>query len=143
MKQSEKVVKGKISSGCDHIAIFTNNAKKLEFFYREKMGFKKEKEELLPKSLMQRIFGIASDCMFIRLFSDTVKVELFQPTAFRLKERENSLSGYNHWGYTVADRDKFCQRLKKKKANMIKFNRGNHVVYFIRDPDGNSIEIRD
>jgi catechol 2,3-dioxygenase-like lactoylglutathione lyase family enzyme len=49
-----------ISAGCDRIGIFTNNGDRSAQFYTEKMGFEKEKEEILPESLMNSLFGVPS-----------------------------------------------------------------------------------
>ena len=142
VKKSEKVAKGKISARCDHIAIFTNNAQRLLVFYVKIMGFRKEREEILPESIMKSIFGIVSECRFITLAAGGARIELFQPLSVRLKKRRNAFTGYNHWGYVVDDREKFCQDLEMKKVHILKVKRGDHFVYFVRDPDGNRIEIR-
>jgi catechol 2,3-dioxygenase-like lactoylglutathione lyase family enzyme len=86
VKQSEKAAKGKISARCDHIAIFTNNAQRVLVFYVKIMGFRKEREEALPESIMKSIFGIASECRFITLAAGGARIELFQPLKVRLKK---------------------------------------------------------
>ena len=128
---------------CDHIGIFTNNSKRLLSFYIKKLGFRKQKETILPKSIVKSIFGISSDCRFIRLISDNVMIEMFEPLSIRGHRRINNITGYNHWGYCVGDRKKFVQVLKRQKVKIIKVKRNNHLVYFIKDPDGNRIEIRE
>ncbi|KPJ72078.1 hypothetical protein AMJ52_07520 [candidate division TA06 bacterium DG_78] len=127
---------------CDHIGIFTNNSKELENFYIKILEFKKEKEEILPKSIFRSIFEIATDCRFIRLKTNNMKLEIFQPLSIRAKKRINDMIGINHWGYCVANRKKFVQKLKQKKVNVTEVKRNEHVIYFITDPDGNKIEIR-
>jgi catechol 2,3-dioxygenase-like lactoylglutathione lyase family enzyme len=139
---------------CDHIGILTNNASKLADFYIHKLGFKKEKQEILPASLAKPIFGISSDCQFIRLASAKIdsarsslrskgiKIEIFQPRSLCFSDKL-MVRGYNHWGFCVNDKKKFCQELKRKKVRIIEAKRNGHSVYFIKDPDGNRIEIRD
>lgn len=51
--------------------------------------------------------------------------------------------GYNHWGLRVNNRVAFCRSLKKKRVKVIEITRNNRKVYFIKDPDGNLIEMRD
>jgi catechol 2,3-dioxygenase-like lactoylglutathione lyase family enzyme len=139
---------------CDHIGILTNNANRLADFYIHKLGFKKEKQEILPASLMKPIFGISTDCQFIRLESARinsarsslgskgVKIEIFQPHSLCLNGKLR-VRGYNHWGFCVSDKKKFCQELKRKKVSIIEVKRNGRMVFFIKDPDGNRIEIRD
>ncbi len=128
---------------CDHIGLLTSNAKRLLRFYTTTLGFKKTKEELLPTSIMKPVFNIACDCIFIKLVSGNVMIELFEPTSLSMRRRLNSTAGIHHWGYCVGDREKFVSRLKKKNVKIITIKRNDHSVYFISDPDGNRIEIRD
>lgn len=128
---------------CDHIGIFTNNSKKLANFYTKKLGFKKSKEEILDKSIFRTIFDIADDCKFIRLLSGNIMVEIFEPVSTRVHKGIKNIRGYNHWGYCVADKEKSVQKLRRKRVKIIQVKRNDHVVYFITDPDGNRIEIRE
>ncbi len=128
---------------CDHIGLYTNNAKRLVNFYTKKLAFKKTKEEILDKSIFKEIFGISADCRFIRLVSDNIMLEIFEPiNRSPYKNIKNSI-GYNHWGYCVKDRKKFVQQLRKKRVKIIEIRRNDHIVYFVIDPDENRIEIRD
>lgn len=135
-------MKGK-NHRCDHIGIFTNNSRKLLNFYIKKLGFRKEKESILPKSIVKSIFDVSYACKFIRLVSGDMMIEIFEPTSPRMRKRIKNSIGYNHWGYCVDNRKKFVQKLKQKKVNVIEVKRNDHIVYFITDPDENRIEIRE
>jgi catechol 2,3-dioxygenase-like lactoylglutathione lyase family enzyme len=136
-------MRNKIIQACDHIGLYTNNSKKLEKFYLKILGFKKEKEEILPKSIFKLIFGIPTDCRFIRLYADNMKLEIFEPISTPAKKRVANIASINHWGFCVEDRKKFVQKLKIKKVKIIEVKRNGHTVYFVTDPDGNRIEIRE
>jgi len=127
---------------CDHIGILTDRSERLVNFYVTMLGFKKEKEEILAKAIIKQIFGISANCKFIRLVMDEVIIEIFEPISSCVHARINSIIGYNHWGYCVADKKRFIQSLKRRKVNIIEVKRNEHVVYFVRDPDGNLVEIR-
>jgi len=43
----------------------------------------------------------------------------------------------------VGNREAFVQKMKEKGVAIIEVQRNDHLVYFIKDPDGNLIEIRD
>ena len=73
---------------------------------------------------------------------DKFKIELFEPLNKRTKSVLKA-SGNHHWGFCVKDRTKFCSSLKKKRVPLIELDRGGFISYFIKDPDGNMIEIRD
>jgi len=133
---------------CDHLGFFTNDADRLVDFYRDAFGFAVEKEDILPSSVVRQIFGISASCRFIKLaagghFLSPVKLELFQPLARKLGRRRNGLVGCNHWGLRVGDRMEFVRAFRKQGISVIEARRGKHSVYFVRDPDGNRIELRD
>jgi catechol 2,3-dioxygenase-like lactoylglutathione lyase family enzyme len=128
---------------CDHVAILTNDSVRLEGFYKRNWGFKKEKEEVLPKSIGKLVLGIDSDCRFLRLVSPAMKIEIFQPCSSKLKSRPRNITGYSHWGLKVGDKEKFCRSLRRRKVKVTLVQRESHTVYFAEDPDGNKIEIRD
>jgi len=131
-----------IAPGCDHIGILTKDRRRLERFYVEKLKFKRERRDTLPKSLMKAIFGIESECELSRLVSGEVKIEIFEPGSTQAKKRAQKVAGYNHWGYCVGDREKFVQVLKRRGVRTIEVKRDVRTVYFVVDPDGNRIEIR-
>jgi catechol 2,3-dioxygenase-like lactoylglutathione lyase family enzyme len=136
-------MKQKIFKTCDHIGIFTNDYKRLVDFYIKKLGFEKEKEEILSKTIMKSIFGIFSDCKFVRMASGDIKIEIFSPINKTSRRKFDHTDGYNHWALCVGKREKFLQILKRKKVKILEVKRNNHLVYFIHDPDGNKIEIKE
>jgi len=133
----------RIHKNFDHIGIFTYQYKRLGDFYITKLGFEIVKEEILSKSIMEPIFGIKSDCKFARLASDNIKIEIFNPIRGTPRKRSNYTIGFNHWALCLIDREKFFQKLKKLKVKILEVKRNDHSVYFIHDPDGNKIEIKD
>lgn len=133
----------KSNHGCDHIGLYTNNSKKLVNFYTKNLAFKKVKEDILERSIFEQIFGIAADCHFVRLVSGSVMLEIFQPTKRRARRVIRNSIGINHWGYCVGNREKFVRRLRNQRIPIIEIERKDHLVYFVADPDGNRIEIRE
>ena len=136
-------MKEKFLKTCDHIGIITNNYRRLVNFYTKKLEFTVEKEEKLSKSVMRTVFGLASEGGFTRLVSGNARIEIFHITSGHLKQRTNTTIGYNHWALRVEDKDKFIRKIMKKGVKIIHIKRTDHSVYFIKDPDGNRIEIKD
>jgi catechol 2,3-dioxygenase-like lactoylglutathione lyase family enzyme len=135
-------MKDKIFKKCDHIGIFTTHYKRMVDFYMNKLGFNKEKEELLSKTIMKSIFGIFSDCKFVRMASGDIKIEIFSPINKTSRRKLDHTGGYNHWALCVGKREKFLRILKRKKVKILEVKRNDHSVYFIHDPDRNKIEIK-
>lgn len=139
------------TGSCDHVGFFTNNSARLVRFYREELGFTLEKEELLPASIMRPIFGLPHPCRLIKLTASSgrraarppLKVEIFHPVGVRLARRRNGIVGCNHCSFTVGDKKLFLRKLRRRGVPLTEVRRNGHSVFFIKDPDGNRIEIRD
>lgn len=92
---------------------------------------------------MRSVFGLTSEGAFTRLVSGKARIEIFCITSGALKKKTNATIGYHHWAMHVGDKNKFIGKLIKKGVRIIHIKRNNHSVYFIQDPDGNRIEIKD
>ena len=52
--------------------------------------------------------------------------------------------GYNHFSIEVGNKQRFCERLARESGvKIIKIERSGSYTYFIKDPDGNLIEVRE
>jgi catechol 2,3-dioxygenase-like lactoylglutathione lyase family enzyme len=128
---------------CDHIGIFTRNLKPMKKFYMDVLGFSLDSESKLSGEIMGKIFGYAHDCHFIKLYKDGFLIELFSPISKESHTPGTRMTGLNHWGYCVADRRSFIEGLYRKDQATVEIDRNGRKVYFVIDPDGNPIEIRD
>lgn len=128
---------------CDHIGILTNDAQRLIRFYTKKLDFRKIKEDVLDASTFGIIFGFSVSTRFIKLSTDGLMLELFEPLKKKARSNTMNTTGLNHFGYCVKNRRDYVKRLQKKKVKIIEIKRNGHTVYFVSDPDGNRIEIRE
>ncbi len=126
---------------CDHIGLFTNDPERLLDFYTRIMEFDKISDSILDKSIMKSIFGINIKCRFIKLSKGELMLEIFTP--IEQKSQVQTKIGINHFGYKQNNKIKFVQRLKEQGQNLITIKKNNHSIYFIKDPDGNLIELRE
>ena len=126
---------------CHHFGILARNPEKLKDFYIKDLGFEQEETRLLPADLVNRIFGIPSPCTLTKLKSGSLVLEIFFLTERHTEKRESVTSGYNHWGMGVEDKKRFVRDLKRKNVPLIEVERSGHVIYFVKDPEENLIEI--
>ena len=126
---------------CHHIGIFTNNPRELARFYTEKLGFKIGETKEVPEDLVKKIFGIPSSCRLTKLKLGQVIIEILSPDNLNLKKRLNDVSGYNHWGLAVQNKEDFCRMLKKQGVKILKYKKNGHTIFFAKDPEGNLVEI--
>lgn len=142
-------MKARLSGGCDHLGLFTDDVDRLALFYGEAFGFTVEKDEVLSLDLARSIFGVKSACRFVKLAAAdreggaVVALELFQPLDVKLDSRRGTAAGYNHWGLRVGDRAEVARALRNRGVPVVEVDRKGHSVFFVKDPDGNLIELRD
>jgi catechol 2,3-dioxygenase-like lactoylglutathione lyase family enzyme len=128
---------------CDHIGLFTANAERMKEFYIHALDFEFGGETILAGSVVSSIFGIGSDCRFLKLHRDGFMLEIFEPLSPPSQEHEASRFGVNHWGFCTAERDLLLEKLRRECIPIIEIEKQGHRIYFLIDPDGNRIELRE
>jgi len=126
---------------CNHIGLFSQYPDKLLPFYTEKLGFESQGSKSISKEWMIQIFGMPAACQLIKLRYGSAVVEIFVPRVEGLKNRITPSVGYNHWGLSVEDKEAYVRRLEKVGVPILKLEGTGKFIYFIRDPEGNLIEI--
>lgn len=126
-----------------HIGIFTNQPQALINFYTKKLGFKIISHSPITKNIIRKIFKVNCDCVLSKLVCGEAALEIFSSHSKIFKKNKEEQSGYNHWSFIVEDKTRFCEKLSQKKVKIIKVARNGYYTYFVRDPDGNRIEIQD
>lgn len=129
-------------AGCDHIGLTTADADRLIPFYVKKLGFALVKEGTLSRAIVRPLLGLTSACRFVVLVLGRAKVELFEPTAMVVRKKLASQAGINHWGFTVGDKAAFAGQLRRRKVPVIEVVKDGRKIYFVKDPDGNRLELR-
>lgn len=112
-------------------------------FYTQVLGFRIGGDSTLSRSIMEKIFGIDAECRFIKLYKERFMVEIFQPLNRKSVAHAATPVGMNHWGFCVEDRVAFVERLRADGVSVKEIDRNGRSAYFLQDPDGNRIEIRD
>jgi catechol 2,3-dioxygenase-like lactoylglutathione lyase family enzyme len=132
-----------MKQACDHIGFFTAHAEAMKEFYTRILGFEPGNETELSKSVVENIFGIAERCRFIKLHKNGFMLEIFEPISSETQMPTSGKVGINHWGYCVADRTHLIEKLRKDSIPVIEIKRDGRNAYFLVDPDGNRIELRE
>jgi catechol 2,3-dioxygenase-like lactoylglutathione lyase family enzyme len=130
-----------MSGECNHIGLFSQNPEELVRFYTEKMDFEPQGSKSISKEWMTQIFGMTAPCLLIKLLFGSVALEIFVPQSKKLKGRIIPSEGYNHWGLGVEDKEAFVDKIEKKGIPVLKLEAVGRFIYFVKDPEGNLIEI--
>lgn len=127
-----------------HLGIWVRDLGRSGEFYDRILGFEKKYDYRLPAELVRTIFGRPVDCQVEVHQRQAVSVELFQPdTAMSANPPDPRAAGINHFSLKVDDTVSFCRRAGEKGAEVLEIPRKDHSVFFLKDPDGILIEIKD
>ncbi len=124
-----------------HIGITCSDINRSERFYLEHFGLKKIKEIDAPAAWMKNIFNINSPAKLVYLKSEDAVIELFHFSEAGLKPTLGSIS---HFALTVKNRKHAFEKFKNDGFKTIFNDKGDgDYTYFIKDPDGVLIELKD
>ena len=124
-----------------HLGLFSRNASILIRFYTEKLGFREGESRTVARNLMEDIFGLAEESRMTKLVRDDLTLEIFSLPDVAPASQAECRIGFNHFGLWVEDKEAFCRTAEEHGATVIKSAYRDRFIYFIRDPDGNRIEI--
>lgn len=130
-----------MSLKCHHIGMITNKPRNLIDFYCVKLGFEELGTTMVSQDLMEHIFGVRSPCTLTKMGRDKILLEVIHPQRLELSQKSVDTAGMNHWSLGVKNRDSFVAELKEKDVTFVEFQKDEKTIIFLKDPDGNLVEI--
>ncbi|HDT11596.1 MAG TPA: VOC family protein [bacterium] len=124
----------------NHIGLITRNLEAMINYYISVLGFKKGESRVLSRELMKAIFGITAEGKMTKLHYGKVVLEIFSCEE-GLQDKNILICGYNHWGLSVDDKETFIREKQAAGAFVKKIKYKDRFIYFIKDPEGNLIEV--
>ena len=107
-------------------------------FYEGVLDLKKIKSGTLDRVFGKQLFGISQECEMILYGNEDFRIEVF--VAF--SDPKMKLP-YVHVCIEVNDRKSFAKKCEKAGVTVKRIPRGDHVIVFIEDYDGNLFEIKE
>jgi catechol 2,3-dioxygenase-like lactoylglutathione lyase family enzyme len=125
-----------------HIGITCKDIEKSKKFYIENFDFKVVREFDVPEKDINQIFGINSDAHIVSLKGERdQEIELF---SFSGKEFCECTGNISHFALFVSKRKETAEKIKATGFETIIVDRGEgREVYFVKDPDGVLIELKE
>lgn len=121
-----------------HVGLVSRDAARAERFYGELLGLEKKRSGHLDAQLATQLFGVDEDCEIIYYGSQELLIEVF------LTGWSESIPGrISHVCLEVADRDELLARCHKLGFKVRQAPKGEGVVSFIQDDDGNLFELKE
>ncbi len=121
-----------------HIGIHSSSIENAISFYKDLLNFRVAYEFDVESELAKRIFEIESDFHVIMFEQNGLFIEVFVSSTF--SEEKKTI---NHFCIELKNRDDFIAKCRKKNVDVTSIERGDRVTVFIKDHDGNLIEVKE
>jgi len=121
-----------------HVALTSSSEERADGFYVDLLGLKKAEPKILAAEISRAIFGIDRELTIINYTGGAAHFEVFvcrtAPTAARRIE---------HACIAVENLPEFLPRCEKSQVEIIRVPKGESLITFIKDADGNLFEVKE
>jgi catechol 2,3-dioxygenase-like lactoylglutathione lyase family enzyme len=121
-----------------HVAVVCSSQENADRFYEGVLGLRKIRTSPLSEELGGQIFDIAQKCQIILYASETFAVEVFVPASPPKKR-----APFLHLCLEVENREEFVERCHEMALPVKRIEKGDSLLTFVQDYDGNLFEIRE
>jgi catechol 2,3-dioxygenase-like lactoylglutathione lyase family enzyme len=120
-----------------HVALTCSSEKKSDRFYKNLLGLKKSEPKTLSSSLSKAIFNVDSELLMINYLGGSVHFEIFITGSSSGSNRQ-----IEHVCLEVDDLHGFLKRCDALEVEVSLIHKGDRILTFIKDTDGNLFEIK-
>ena len=121
-----------------HVGCVCSSLENAARFYEGIVGLKKIKSSTLNKELSEQIFNLSLECEMVTYGNDNFNIEIFVDPHIK-KDK----AGFGHYCLQVGDREEFLRNCESAGLPVKRVPKGDSVVTFVTDFDGNLIEIKE
>ena len=120
-----------------HVALTCSSEEISDRFYKNLLGLDKSEPKILPTTLSKAIFNVDTELMMINYQGEKVHFEIFITGHLMNDTRQ-----IEHVCLEVDDLQSFLKKCDKLDVDISQIPKGNRILTFIRDYDGNLFEIK-
>ena len=121
-----------------HMAIVCSSIERADRFYEGVLGLKKLKSGTLDRAFGEQLFGISQDCEMILYGNQDLRIEVFVTVS-----DPEMKTPYHHICLEIEDRKSFVKKCEQAGVTVKRFSKGDYLIIFIEDYDGNLFEIKE
>ena len=120
-----------------HVALTASSEERADGFYVGLLGLKKAEPKILAAGISRALFGLDRETMVINYIGGAAHFEVFVcPAAL------TPVGRIEHACIAVENLPEFLRKCEKAQAEIIRVPKGESVITFIKDADGNLFEIK-
>jgi catechol 2,3-dioxygenase-like lactoylglutathione lyase family enzyme len=121
-----------------HVAIVCSSEKKSDKFYEYLLGLKKQDPKILPGALSRQIFNRVSEYKIINYTGNDTHFEIFIDDQLDPGSNDGKIE---HICIEVEGLEGFLAKCRALDVKILRIPKGDRLLTFIRDFDGNLFEI--
>ncbi len=119
-----------------HIALTCSSEQNSDQFYRDLLGLKKSEPKTIPPALSKALFDIDSELKIINYLDQNLHFEIFFT-----RQNTSGTRSVAHACIAVDDLRVFLEKCNALQVKVIQVPKGDKLLTFISDHDGNLFEI--
>ena len=120
-----------------HVALTSSSEEKADAFYADLLDLKKSEPKLLPMELAKAIFNLDRELVMINYQDEQIHFEIFIAAG----DDENSPK-IEHTCLQVDHLEVFLEKCRRLNVDISRIPKGDKMLTFVRDFDGNLFEIK-
>jgi len=111
-----------------------------DLFYGRLLGLERTEPKVLPREIAEALFGVDTDVTMVYYQNEHMQFELFIHPG--LKAFNGASGNVSHNCIQVEDKDGFLEKCEESGCDVIRVPKGESVLTFVKDLDGNLFEIK-
>ena len=120
-----------------HVALICSSEEKSDKFYKNLLGLQKSEPKTIPPALSKALFDVDSELKIINYRNEYLHFEMF------FTDRTRSSAGrIEHVCLEVDDLAAFLERCRTLQVKVVQVPKGDKMLTFVSDDDGNLFEIK-
>ncbi|MBT4265355.1 MAG: VOC family protein [Deltaproteobacteria bacterium] len=122
----------------NHIALVCSSAENADRFFQTCLGLKKTAIKNLSAEISEKLFNRTEAFQMLYYSNDSLAFEIF--VSEQTDRVEKSLG---HVCIDVRNREAFIEKCQTEELEVLKIPKGDSLLVFIKDYDGNAYEIKE
>jgi catechol 2,3-dioxygenase-like lactoylglutathione lyase family enzyme len=120
-----------------HVGITASSEDRADEFYVDLLGLQKDEPKVLAAEICRALFGVDCDLTIINYLGQSAHFEVFVCDA-----STTPVGAIAHACIEVEDLSEFLEKCNRLDIEVIRVPKGNSLITFIKDADGNRFEIK-
>jgi len=122
----------------NHVGLVCSSEQNANDFYEAVLGLERIRSWVLSEDLAQEIFGIRRECQVLVYGNDRFTLEVFV-----LADSPGGGADFEHVCLEVENVEEFVRICEARHVTMNRVRKGDRLLTFVRDFDGNLFEIKE